>query len=103
MEPVAVEAFTPTGKQLAELARAAKCHADVFKDGAGKDALAAIIAAALASIPSVEEKPESPKPEHSPGACWKCGAVDQWETQVQGTQTIRRCTGCGSKYITPKF
>ena len=94
--------FIPTGKQLAELARAAKCHADVFKDGAGRDALAAIIAAALASVP-VAAPAEVPKPEHSPGACWKCGRADQWETQAQGTQTIRRCTGCGSKYITPRF
>jgi hypothetical protein len=94
--------FAPTGKQLAELARAAKCHADVFKDGAGKDALAAIIVAALASTPTTVTA-GIPKPEHSPGACWKCGAVDQWETQAQGTQTIRRCTGCGSKYITPRF
>ena len=96
--------FIPTGKQLAELARAAKCHTDVFKDGAGKEALAAIITAALAStvVATAVEAFQS-KPEHSPGACWKCGRADQWETQAQGTQTIRRCTGCGSKYITPRF
>lgn len=92
--------FTPTGKQLSELARAAKCHADVFKDGAGKDALGSIIAGAMAAVPAPVAPPEVPL---SPSTCWKCGAVDQWEVQAQGTQTIRRCTGCGAKYITPKF
>src|SRR5208283_2824129 len=71
--------FAPTGKQLAELARAAKCHADVFRDGAGKDALSAIVRAAQEAVPALSAPAEKGKPlsADAPRFCWRCGA-DDW-------------------------
>ena len=88
--------FTPTGKQLTDLARAAKCHADVFREGAGKEALDTIVKAALASVPPpAESKPTGP------GICWRCkGAV--FETVDTGATIIKRCIGCAAKYVTQR-
>lgn len=100
---MSVDGFAPTGRQLAELAKAAKCHVDVLKAGDGKVALDAIVVAAQAAVQPAPQTEEKITQDGSPGACWKCGHANQWETQRQETQTIKRCTACGSKYITPRF
>ena len=91
--------FSPTGKQLADLSRAAKCHADVFKDGAGKDALASIVNAAQQSMPVPVPAPA--QADH-PRVCWRCGADDWEHWPAQALVKTVRCIRCSAKYITPK-
>ena len=91
--------FAPTGKQLAELSRSAKCHADVFRDGAGKDALMAIVRAAQQSLPVPVPAPA--QADH-PRVCWRCGADDWEHWPAQALVKTVRCIRCSAKYITPK-
>jgi hypothetical protein len=95
-EKVKPPLFTPTGKQLADLATAAKCHANVFKDGAGKEALDAIVKAALDSMP-----PAVPPRADGPGKCWRCKG-EVFETVDTGATIIKRCIGCAAKYVTQR-
>ena len=92
--------FTPTGKQLADLARTAKCHADVFRDGAGKDALMAIVRAAQQSMPAVAPEPTAPS-DPGPGTCWNCGHT-LFETIRTEHNTTKRCYKCAAKYVTQR-
>ena len=97
--------FSPTGKQLADLSRSAKCHADVFKDGAGKDALAAITMAAqvAATIAAAEVQAMVPAPpaDPGPGTCWNCGHT-LFETIRTEHNTTKRCYKCAAKYVTQR-
>ena len=90
--------FSPTGKQLADLSRSAKCHADVFKDGAGKDALMAIVKAAQQSTPAAA--PVAPA-DPGPGTCWNCGHT-LFETIRTEHNTTKRCYKCAAKYVTQR-
>jgi hypothetical protein len=97
--------FEPTGKQLAELAKAAKCHANMFKEGAGKEALDAIVAAAIAAaVPEGEAGEQTDdKPKHSPAKCWRCGGRDWQYQQHEQSRTTVICIACGTKCVTPKM
>lgn len=105
LPPVAFKPFVPTGKQLAELSRAAKCDAHVFKDGAGKDALAAIVKAAMETVPAPPAPTEEGKPlsADAPRFCWRCGADDWVHHPAEATRKTVRCQRCGARYVTPKF
>ena len=92
--------FTPTGKQLADLSRSAKCHADVFKDGAGKDALMAIVKAAQEEMPAIAPEPATPA-DPGPGTCWNCGHT-LFETIRTEHNTTKRCYKCAAKYVTQR-
>ena len=91
-----MKTYSPTGRQLADLARAAKCNVDVFKEGSGADALAAIVKAAQDAVqvaPAAGDHPQS---------CWRCKSTEFDRHAEQGTVVSVRCIQCGAKYSTPK-
>lgn len=98
--------FKPSGKLLAELARAARCNASVFKDGDGLAAVMAIVESAMPAAPALAKEAETAKPDpksHHPATCWRCGSSTWERHQPQETHYLSRCTTCGTKCITPRF